>query len=163
MTNVFVFTGNWDKVSSIDGYFEINAGNAPATVENVPTVVAEILDVKSDKSIQISGLSEKMFFSKPQIISQVKTISFKNKNILVNFDNLTFSGNMASLSLLIDGNPSKIVTNHIVIEAETNAIVSNYLEVKESIELGPVSSLKANLASTTNVKLTLNYRLGSNS
>lgn len=163
MTNVFVFTGNWDKVSSIDGYFEINAGNAPATVENVPTVVAEILDVKSDKSIQISGLSEKMFFSKPQIISQVKTISFKNKNILVNFDNLVFSGYMASLSLLIDGNPSKIVTNHIVIEAETNAIVSNDLEVKESIELGPVSSLKANLASTTNVKLTLNYRLGSNS
>lgn len=159
----YKFTGNWDKVSKINGNFKINAGCMPVVVEQVPSIVSQVFDVESEQSIKISTKSDKITFMQPQIITGNKIISFDNKNIDVSFNELIFKTNeddSTTLSLLLDGNPSKIVTNKVVVENLVNPLISGDLEVRESFEFGPGSSITANSISLMNQpSLILNYCL----
>lgn len=76
--------------------------------------------------------SKKMEFKQPKIISNPsKVISFDNANIDVSFNSLIFrEAKSAELSLLIEGKPSKIITNSISVESRTAASITGDLEAK---------------------------------
>ena len=154
------FEGFWDQVSSIEGIIEINTGDQPAIVENIPSIVASNLDVKSDKNIELTTQSEKIELS--QIVSGSKTINFTNSNIDVTFSNLTFEGELPSLTLLINGVNSKVITDNLIIEEDSSAMVSSDIVIKNSIEIGPESSIAANSLSATNPEIIMKYRLNKN-
>lgn len=73
-SNVFMFIGNWDKVQEIEGSIEIDTGNSLLFVEDIPTVVAQVLEVKSEQSINLTTESSKIEFSQSQIVSREKKL-----------------------------------------------------------------------------------------
>ncbi|KAK8849299.1 hypothetical protein M9Y10_018668 [Tritrichomonas musculus] len=156
------FQGNWNKVKTITGTIEINTGDQPALIDKIPAVVASVLEVKSSGNIQLDTTSDKMKFSQPQIIKEAKTISFTNEKMDVSFSNLTFIGSSTSFSLLLNGKASNVITDHIYVSSVTNAFLRGDLEVKESFEFGPSSSLEAKSIKSDKPKLTMDYRLNDN-
>ena len=156
----FKFTGNWNKVDSIDGTIEIDTANQKAVIDDIPIVVAQVLDVKSQSSINMNTDCVKIDFSQPQVVSQAKTIRFSNKETKVTFTNLTFEGNSPKLSLFIGNLQSKVVANHVLLKSGVSATVTGENEVKESFEFDPESSLFASPILSKDPRLQMNYRLG---
>lgn len=155
------FTGNWDKVEQIEGTLGIDTGSYPLIVKDMPTVVAQVIDGKSDVSTEFNTDVKDIAFSQPQIISQDKVMSFNGEDTKVTFTNLTFIGTNPRFSLEIDGQRKTVVTRNIVIDSDSTAQINGDLEVTESLEIGPGSSLIANSIKPANLKFIINYRFSS--
>ena len=151
------FNGHWNKVKSIDS-LEIDTGNLPAVIESIPDVVAKVIEVKSESSVNLGITLEEKSVNKTQIISGNKPISYNGNIKKVTFNELVFTGPLAQMTLLLNGNPSLVTSDTVIVESGTSATVNDELNVKSLLELGSDSSISTSFVES-NPTVKFNYRL----
>ena len=159
------FTGNWEQVKEIEGYFGMNAGGTILNVNGVPTNVLSKLNLETafTTSVNLLRASNEIHLG-TQVISGLREMSLGiNPPVSVTFENLTFARGLpgqtqeSSFTLLanyqeIDG----LVAKHVKCSDYSRAVLGK-LSIIESLEMGVVSSLTTTQLQADNIDLKLHY------